>query len=198
MRVGILALQGDVREHAAALHRLGAEPVEIRTPDAIDHLDALVLPGGESTTISLLLDRSGLRARLAAWVSAGRPTLGTCAGLVLLADEVLDGRPDQRSIGGLPIAVRRNGFGRQRYSFEAEVQSSDGGEPFEAGFIRAPRIERVLDGTTVLAELVIDGSPEPVVVESGHCIGCSFHPELAGDDRLHRRLLELAETTTAV
>lgn len=198
MRVGILALQGDTREHGAAVRRVGAEPVEIRTPEAVGEIDALVLPGGESTTIGLLLDRSGLRAVLAAWVGARRPTLGTCAGLVLLADEVLDGRPDQRSIGGLPIAVRRNGFGRQRYSFEATVESCDGAKSFDAVFIRAPRIEGLLGEVSVVARLEVDGRNEPVVVEAGGLVGCSFHPELAGDDRLHRRLLELAESTISV
>lgn len=198
MRVGILALQGDVREHAAALRRLGASPVEVRTAAALDDVEALILPGGESTTIGLLLDRSGLRSPISEWVTSGRPTLGTCAGLVLLADDVLDGRPDQRSLGGLPIAVRRNGYGRQLFSFEASVDAGEGAPPFEAVFIRAPRIESILGDVAVLAELEINGRREPVAVASGAVIGCAFHPELAGDDRLHRRLLDAAESSVAL
>ena len=185
MEVGVLALQGDVQEHEAALRRAGAAPRRLRTPSDLDGVEALVLPGGESTTISMLLDSSGLRSLLAAWVAAGRPTLGTCAGLVLLADEVEDGRPDQRGFGGLGITVRRNGWGRQRYSFEADVEAPTLGDHFDGVFIRAPRIVAVAEGTEVLGRL--DG--EPVIVERGALLGASFHPELAGDDRLHRRLL---------
>ena len=185
MEVGVLALQGDVREHEASLRRVGAQPRRLLRPEDLEGIEALVLPGGESTTISMLLDSSGLRAPLGDWVAQGRPTLGTCAGLVLLADEVEDGRADQVGFGGLGISVRRNGWGRQRFSFEAPVEASSLGGPFEGVFIRAPRIVAVEEGTTVLGWL----ESEPVIVERGSLLGCAFHPELASDDRLHSRLL---------
>ena len=193
MRVGILALQGDVREHAAALVRIGVEVTEIRTLEAFDGIDALVLPGGESTTMCLLLDKTGLRGPVEAWTRSGRPTLGTCAGLVLLADGVEDGRSDQSPLGGLDITVRRNGHGRQRHSFEEVVPCEALGGDFDAVFIRAPRIVTVGDGVSVLGALETKDEVEPVVVRQGALIGCAFHPELAGDDRLHALLVDLAE-----
>jgi 5'-phosphate synthase pdxT subunit len=193
VRVGILALQGDVREHAAAIDRTGAQAVLVRNRRSFDGIDALVLPGGESTTMCLLLEKTGLRGPVEEWTRSGRPSLGTCAGLVLLADQVEDGRPDQTPLGGLDITVRRNGHGRQRHSFEATVPSEELGGSFEAVFIRAPRIVSVGPAVTVLGALESGGEVEPVVVQQGSLIGCAFHPELAGDDRLHRRLLELAE-----
>lgn len=192
MRVGILALQGDVREHAAAAGRTGAEVVEIRTVEEFDGIDALILPGGESTTMCLLLDKTGLRSPVEAWTRAGRPTLGTCAGLVLLADQVEDGRPDQEPLGGLDIVVRRNGHGRQRHSFEVTVPSPTLGEPFDGVFIRAPRIVSTGDGVEVLGAIGSGDDLEPVVVRQGALIGCAFHPELAADDRLHHLLLGAA------
>jgi len=183
--VGVLALQGDVQEHEASLERLGVISRRLRVPDDLEGIEAIVLPGGESTTISMLLDSSGLREPLAAWVAAGRPTLGTCAGLVLLADVVEDGRSDQIGFGGLGITVQRNGWGRQRFSFEATVEAAALGGAFDGVFIRAPRIVRVDDNTEVLGTL----EGEAVLVERGALLGCSFHPELAGDDRLHARLV---------
>ena len=197
MRIGILALQGDVREHAAAVTRCGAEVVEIRTRVGFDGIDALILPGGESTTMGLLLEKTGLRAPVEAWTRSGHPTLGTCAGLVLLANQVEDGRADQTPLGGLDIVVRRNGHGRQRFSFEAPVPCPSLGAAFEAVFIRAPRIVSVGDQVTVLASLEGDGDAEAVVVQQGAIIGCAFHPELAGDDRLHQLLVHSAENATA-
>jgi 5'-phosphate synthase pdxT subunit len=185
VEVGVLALQGDVREHEASLRRVGARPRQLRQPSDLKGIEALVLPGGESTTISMLLDSSGLRVPLSEWVAAGRPTLGTCAGLVLLADAVEDGRADQVGFGGLGITVRRNGWGRQRFSFEAPVEAPALGEAFEGVFIRAPRIVAVAEGTEVLGRF----KGEAVIVERGSLLGCAFHPELAGDDRLHARLL---------
>ena len=187
MEVGVLALQGNVREHEAAIERAGARSRRIRMPADLDGVDALILPGGESTTISMLLDSSGLRGPLTEWVSDGRPTLGTCAGLVLLADAVTDGRAHQVGLGGLAVTVQRNGFGRQRYSFEAVVEAPELGEPFTGVFIRAPRIVGVGEGVRVLGTL----EGEPVICEAGALLACSFHPELAGDDRLHLRLLAL-------
>ena len=185
MSVGILALQGDVREHEACLERLKVPSRRLRTPRDLDAVDAVILPGGESTTISMLLDSSGLRGPLSDWVEHGRPTLGTCAGLVLLARAVVDGRDDQVSVGGLGITIRRNGWGRQRHSFEAKVEAPVFGGPFEGIFIRAPRILEVDDSTDVLGTL----EGEAVLVERGALLGAAFHPELAGDDRLHARLV---------
>jgi len=196
VKVGILALQGDVREHVAAVERVGAEPVAIRTTGSFEGIDALILPGGESTTMCLLLDKTGLRPVVEEWTRSRRPTLGTCAGLVLLADAVEDGRPDQEPLGGLDVTVRRNGHGRQRHSFEAQVVCEPLGAPFEAVFIRAPRITSVRPEVEVLGMLE-GGDPEPVVVAQGGLIGCAFHPELAADDRLHLELLRRAEAARA-
>jgi 5'-phosphate synthase pdxT subunit len=182
-RVGVLALQGDVAEHIGALQRLGASASEVRLPADLDAVDALVLPGGESTTLSMLIDWAGLREPLEERLAAGMPALGTCAGMILLAREVLDGRPDQRSFGAIDIAVRRNAFGRQLDSFECELAVTGLDKPLHAVFIRAPAIERIGDGVEVLATV------EGVVTVA------AFHPELAGDDRLHQLLLEdLART----
>jgi 5'-phosphate synthase pdxT subunit len=185
--VGILALQGDVREHEASFDRLGAHTRRLLRPEDLEGVEAVVLPGGESTTISMLLSSSGLRGPLESWVREDRPTLGTCAGMVLLASEVIDGREDQVGLGGLGICVRRNGWGRQRFSFEAKVEADALGGPFEGIFIRAPRIVAIDEGTEVLGTL----EGEAVLVERGRLLGCAFHPELAGDDRLHARLLSL-------
>ena len=190
MRIGVLALQGDVDAHQEVLRTLGVEGVSVRTPSDLDSIDGLVLPGGESTTMSMLLDSSGLREPLTEWVSERRPTLGTCAGLVLLADRVTDGRDDQVSLGGLDITVQRNGYGRQKFSFEGDVAAPDLGEEFDGVFIRAPRILDVGASIEVLGRLSADG--EIVIVQAGAIIGCSFHPELSGDPRLHARLVGCA------
>ena len=184
MTVGILALQGNVREHEAALERLGAPAVRVRRPQDLEGVTALVLPGGESTTMSMLLDSSGLRAPVTEWVQQGNPTLGTCAGLVLLAERVEDGRPDQVGFGGLDLTIRRNGYGRQRFSFESSVEAPSLGNPFVGVFIRAPKIVETGD-VEVLGTL----EGEPVLVKRGSLIGCAFHPELTDDDRLHALLL---------
>lgn len=195
-RVGVLSLQGAVRPHAEALAELGADPVEVRLPDDLRAIDALVLPGGESTTMSFLLDSSGLREPLADRLADGMAVFGTCAGMILLATEVLDGRPDQRSFGAIDLAVRRNAFGRQLDSFEADLAIAGRGlggvgqesweQPFHAVFIRAPFVERVGDGVEVLA--AVDG--HPVLCRSGPVLVSSFHPELGHDRRLHRLFLE--------
>jgi 5'-phosphate synthase pdxT subunit len=187
-KVGVLALQGAFAAHARVLRGLGAEPAEIRTPAQLDDVDALVIPGGESTTISMLLETSGLFEPIRDRLTRGTmPTLGTCAGLILLATEVLDGRPDQRSFGVLDIAARRNGFGRQVDSFEADlaVDGLEGG-PFHAVFIRAPVVERVGEDVQVLASV----DSKPVLVRQGTIMAAAFHPELSDDDRIHRRFLE--------
>lgn len=186
MKVGVLALQGSVREHAAALAELGAHPVEVRTPADLAGVDALVLPGGESTTMSLLLASSALYEPVVERLAEGLPAMGTCAGMILLATSVLDGRPDQRSFGAIDLTVRRNAFGRQAESFEADldVTGLPGGR-FPAVFIRAPRVERAGEGVEVLA--TVDG--HPVLCRQGAVLVAAFHPELAGDLRLHELFL---------
>lgn len=191
MRVGILALQGDVREHRAALYDLGVEPVDVRTPGELDAVDALVLPGGESTTISHLLRTSGMLEPLASRLRAGLPTLGTCAGLVLLALAVEDGRPDQVSFGALDVRVRRNGYGRQIASFESSTDVVGHGE-VPTVFIRAPRIEATGPGVEVLATTDVGDGPHAVLVRQGPTIGASFHPELTSDRTVHTLFLDLA------
>ena len=185
-KVGVLALQGDVREHIAALTDLGAHTVEVKLPEHLAGLDALVLPGGESTTMSLLLQSSRLLEPVAERLAGGMPAFGTCAGMILLATDVLDGRPDQRSFGVIDIAVRRNGFGRQVDSFETDldVAGVDGGR-VHAVFIRAPMVESVGDGVEVLAD--VDG--HPVLCRQGDILVAAFHPELSGDLRLHELFL---------
>lgn len=181
-KVGVLALQGAFREHREVLDALGVETVEVRTPAELGALDALILPGGESTTMSQLLDSSGVRAPLAELLADGLPALGTCAGMILLAREVVDGRPDQQSLGVIDVAVRRNAYGRQRDSFEADLEV-DGltGGAFPGVFIRAPRIESVGERVEVLAR----HEDVPVVARQGSVVVTSFHPELSGDLRLH-------------
>ena len=186
-KVGVLALQGDVREHVQALAELGAHAVEVRVPEDLTAVDALVLPGGESTTIAKLLDFSGLFEPVAERLEARMPALGTCAGMILLASEVLDGRPDQRSFGAIELAVRRNAFGRQVDSFELDLQIAGmAGGAYPAVFIRAPYVERVGADVEVLAQ--VDG--HPVLCRSGPIMVASFHPELAGDLRLHQLFME--------
>jgi 5'-phosphate synthase pdxT subunit len=170
------------------LARLGAEPVAVRSPSQVDDIDALVVPGGESTTISMLLESSGLFDPLAGRLRDGMPAFGTCAGMILLADEILDGRADQRSFGVVDAGVRRNAFGRQVDSFEADLDVpglGDGG-PFHAVFIRAPVVERVGPGVEVLAS--VDG--RPVLCRQGTTLVSAFHPELGDDPRLHAFFLD--------
>jgi 5'-phosphate synthase pdxT subunit len=189
MKIGVLALQGAFREHREVLDALGAESVEVRVPQDLGALDALIMPGGESTTISQLLESSGLRDPLGGLLRDGLPVLGTCAGMILLAREVLDGRADQESFAAIDVAVRRNAYGRQRDSFEADLEvaglTGRAGEPFRGVFIRAPRIERIGDGVEVLATW--DG--HAVLAHEGPVWVSSFHPELAGDLRLHEAFL---------
>lgn len=186
LKVGVLALQGAFREHAQVLDALGAHPVEVRGPDDLAGVEALVLPGGESTTMSLLLGSSGLFPAVAAALADGIPTLATCAGLILLATTVRGGRPDQRTFGALDVAVDRNGYGRQIDSFEAALRVAGlGEEPFPAVFIRAPLISSTGAGVTVLA--TVDDCP--VLVRQGHILAATFHPELSGDLRLHQLFL---------
>jgi pyridoxal 5'-phosphate synthase pdxT subunit len=186
VKVGVLALQGASARHAAMLARLGAEPVAVRTPAELAGVDALVLPGGESTTISMLLESSGLFGPVADRLAGGMPAFGTCAGMILLGSEILDGRPDQRCFGALDIAVQRNAFGRQVDSFEADLAIHGvEGPPLHAVFIRAPVVERVAGEVEVLA--AVDG--RPVLCRQGRVLAAAFHPELGDDPRLHELFL---------
>ena len=187
VKVGVLALQGAFGAHARVLGALGAEPVEVRRPDQLDSVDALVLPGGESTTVSMLLESSGLFDPIADRLRAGMPALGTCAGMILLSTDVLDGRNDQRSFAAVDIAVRRNAFGRQIDSFESDLAvTSLGDELLHAVFIRAPFVERVGPEVDVLA--AVDG--HPVMCRQGRVIVTAFHPELTDDPRVHELFLK--------
>jgi len=189
--IGVLDLQGDVREHVAALAEVGCSVRLVKRPSDLEGLDGLVLPGGESTTLSMLLESTGLYGALAERLSAegpGLPILGTCAGLVLVAQEVLDGRADQRTFGVLHAVVRRNGYGRQQQSFESEVRFGSGeGPPLPAVFIRAPLVVSVGDEVEVLATL----DDVPVLVRQGAVLASSFHPELTPDRRVHRLFAQM-------
>ena len=186
--VGVLALQGDVREHLTALRQVGATAVTVRRVSELDVVDALVLPGGESTTMSRLAAAFELLQPLRDAVAGGLPVYGTCAGMILLADTVLDGRDDQETIGGIDMTVRRNAFGRQIDSFETDVWLPAVGDPaFHAVFIRAPWVESVGDRVEVLARIPDGaGAGTIVAVRQGHLVATSFHPELTGDTRIHR------------
>jgi 5'-phosphate synthase pdxT subunit len=185
--VGVLALQGAFSAHADLLVALGVDVVEVRLPRELDSVDALVMPGGESTTMSQLLESSGLFAAIHDRIERGMPVMGTCAGLILLARTVLDGRSDQRSFATLDIVVRRNAYGRQIDSFEADIPVDGLDMPFTAVFIRAPQIEDVGSDVRVLARY--EGAP--VVVATDRVIGMAFHPELTGDVRLHQMFVEM-------
>ncbi|MBT8218011.1 MAG: pyridoxal 5'-phosphate synthase glutaminase subunit PdxT [Acidimicrobiia bacterium] len=183
MRVGVLALQGDFREHAGLLTRMGHTPVLIRRTEELDGIDALVIPGGESTTIGKLADRYGLLEPLRAVIGNGLPTLGTCAGLIFLAAGTTG--PTQVQLGVLDVVVERNAFGRQVDSFESELDVAGFAEPLHAVFIRAPIVEKVGGDVEVLA--AVDG--DPVMVRQGHIVATSFHPELLGETRVHELML---------
>ncbi len=187
MKVGVLALQGGFRPHVEALSALGADAFEVRLPRDLAGADALVLPGGESTTVGRLLGTAELLEPLQERLAGGMPVLGTCAGLIILASEVLDGRPDQVSLGAIDLTVRRNAHGRQNQSFEAPLEITGlAGGPFPGVFIRAPGIERIGDGVDVLARLA---SGDAVAARQGPVTVCAFHPELAGDLRFHQHFL---------
>jgi 5'-phosphate synthase pdxT subunit len=186
-RIGVLAVQGAVREHVAAIRDIGAEPVEVRLPRDLVNLDALIMPGGESTTMRRLIDAYGLREPIAALARAGAPLLGTCAGMILLADRLADGEAPY--FGLLDLEVRRNGYGRQLDSFEADLDApSLGDEPMHGVFIRAPLVTQVGPAAEVLAR---DPDGNPVAIRQGRVLATAFHPELTGDRRLHRLLLQM-------
>ena len=184
-RVGVLALQGGFAAHAAILQRLAVGVDEVRTAEQLAAVDALVMPGGESTTMSMLLDRSGLLEPLKERLDAGMGVLGTCAGMILLATEVVDGRADQHALGLVDMTVRRNAYGTQIESFEADIEVDGLEAPFHAVFIRAPAVERIGPDVEVLAR----HEDRPVLCRSGQATVAAFHPELSGDERLHARFL---------
>ncbi|MFH9422079.1 pyridoxal 5'-phosphate synthase glutaminase subunit PdxT [Streptomyces sp. NPDC017529] len=180
--IGVLALQGDVREHLTALATADALARPVRRPEELDELDGLVIPGGESTTMSKLAVVFGMLEPLRAFVRSGRPVYGTCAGMIMLADKLLDGRADQETLGGIDMIVRRNAFGRQNESFEAAVEVAGiGGGPVEGVFIRAPWVE----STGAAAEVLASYDGHTVAVRQGNVLATSFHPELTGDHRVH-------------
>ena len=183
--VGVLALQGAFAAHIAILEALGVDAVPVKTAQQLAGVDALVIPGGESTTMSMLLVKGELLAPLQARVDAGMPVFGTCAGMILCSSEILDGRPDQHCLAAIDIVSRRNGYGRQIDSFEADLDVDGLDEPFHGVFIRAPIVDSVGDGVAVLAR--VDG--QAVLCQRGPVTVASFHPELSGDTRLHRRWL---------
>lgn len=187
MKVGVLALQGDVREHISALIACGVEAAPVRRESEIESIDALVLPGGESTTIAQLSEVFGVYDLLKGRIASGMPVYGSCAGMILLATEILDAKIGQKSFGGLDISVRRNAFGRQVDSFESDIEFKDGSnELIRAVFIRAPWVEKVGDAVQVLASI----DSHPVAVRSETALATSFHPELTGDHRIHSYFIE--------
>jgi len=187
MKVGVLALQGDVREHLRSLLACGVDAVSVRRASELNQIDALVLPGGESTTIAQLSEVFGVYELIREKIASGMPTYGSCAGMILLAHEILDAKVGQKSFGGLDITVRRNAFGRQVDSFESDISFNDGSpELIHAVFIRAPWVERLGHGVEVLAEV----NGHPVAVRSRTVFATSFHPELTGDHRIHKYFIE--------
>jgi 5'-phosphate synthase pdxT subunit len=197
IKIGVLALQGAFARHVERLRAIGATAVEVRTPEQLAGVDALVMPGGESTTVSNLLGSTELFDPIAGRIDGGMAVFGTCAGMILLADKILDGRDDQRHFGALDITVRRNGYGRQVDSFEADLTLVEGpglggaqkSRPFHGVFIRAPRVEAVGPDVAVLA--AFDG--DPVLVRQGRLLAACFHPELTDDARLHELFLSVCD-----
>ncbi|MFM1819216.1 MAG: hypothetical protein RIS61_814 [Actinomycetota bacterium] len=190
--IGVLAIQGDVREHANHLVQCGANVTLVKTPEVLATVDALVIPGGESTTMSILAVKNGLIEPLRE-ARKRMPMYGSCAGLIMLADRITDGRSDQQTIGGLNITAKRNAFGRQVDSFEIDLKIPAIGEPdFHAVFIRAPLVEEVGSGVEVLATIPATG--EVVAVRQGNLLGTSFHPEIVPDFRIHNYFLEMVKS----
>ena len=190
LTIGVLAVQGDVREHVRVLTSLGAQAHGIRRPTELTDLDGLVIPGGESTTMDKLVRAFDLFEPLRALIAGGLPVYGSCAGMIMLADRIAEGRPDQQTLGGLDITVRRNAFGRQVDSFEEDIEfvGLDGG-PVRAVFIRAPWVEDAGDGVDVLAR----AAGKIVAVRQGALLATSFHPEVTGDTRVHELFVEMCK-----
>ncbi len=193
--IGVLAVQGDSREHVRALEAAGAAVVLVRRPAELASVDGMVLPGGESTTMDKLLRAFDLQVPMRTRIADGMPCYGSCAGMILLADRIVDGQPDQQTLGGIDIAVRRNAFGRQVDSFEEDLAMtgvSDSGRPFHAVFIRAPWVESV--GPDVKALATVRSGPAAgrvVAVRQGDLLATSFHPEMTGDHRVHEYFTEM-------
>ena len=190
MTIGVLALQGDFREHIAALVKLGETALEIRTVEQLEQVAALIIPGGESTTISFLAKSTGLDLAIAERIKSGMAIYGSCAGMILLANEILDGRDDQISFNAIDITVRRNGFGRQVDSFEAKLKSTLFADLMGV-FIRAPKIEKIGANVEVLAWVEIQGEQTPVMVRSGSSLATCFHPELNDDGVVHKYFVDM-------
>jgi pyridoxal 5'-phosphate synthase pdxT subunit len=184
LRIGVLAVQGNFREHEAMLRRLGAEAVEVRKPEQLEGLDGLIVPGGESTAIGRLIRLYGLEEPIRRFP---RPVFGTCAGMILLARDALDGVPGQPLLSAVDILVRRNGYGRQVASFEADLALAGEDEPLRGVFIRSPKVEQAGPDVEVLAEL----EGEPVLLRQGRYLVAAFHPELTDDTRVHELFLDL-------
>lgn len=191
MKIGVLALQGDFREHINSLSDCGVNAAAVKTKEEILGIDALVIPGGESTTIAKLARSFDLFDLIKKRISDGMPTYGSCAGMILLADRIEDAIVGQESFGGIDMTVRRNAFGRQVDSFETDLKFEGITQPtIKAVFIRAPWVEQVGADVQVLAEVNIDGSKHPVAVRQGNLLATSFHPELTGDNRIHKFFVE--------
>ena len=189
MKIGVLGLQGDVREHVAALASVDATPVVVKRADEVPSVDGLIIPGGESTTIGKLLERFGLLEPITERARAGMPLYGTCAGLILMAKHIAGEQAAPHRLRVMDVTVRRNAYGRQAESFETDIDVAAFEGPFRAVFIRAPAIEAVGGEVHVLAEH--DG--EPVIVRQGHLLGSSFHPEMTGDTRMHRLFVSMVD-----
>ena len=202
VRIGVLAVQGDVREHISALSSLGEQVVGVRRPSELDDVDALIIPGGESTTMDKLVRAFDLQEPLRKRIAGGMPVYGSCAGMIMLADRIADARPDQETLGGLDITVRRNAFGRQVDSFEedlhipaiATVTTTPQGHPstFKAIFIRAPWVEEMSESVQVLARVEAGPAAGRVVaIRAGNLLATSFHPEVTGDHRIHEYFTQM-------
>ncbi len=191
MKVGVLALQGAFRLHVKALERLGIDAIEVRSLENFDASEALIIPGGESTTMSFLLESSGIFDSLRERSAEGMPILGTCAGMILLSSKITDGRSDQKPLNLMGIETRRNGYGRQIDSFESDLSIEGFDRSFRGIFIRAPLVESVSEEVEVLAEV----NGRPVMCRQGSIIVTSFHPELADDDRIHAEFLEMVSSS---
>ena len=192
----MLAVQGDVREHLAALTELGATAVSVRRPEEVERIDGLVIPGGESTVIDKLVRAFGLQAPLRERIAAGMPVYGSCAGMILLADRIADARPDQQTLGGLDITVRRNAFGRQVDSFEQDLDFVGLDAPVHAVFIRAPWVEEAGPAVQVLARVGEGPAAGRIVaVRQGNLMATSFHPEVGSDRRIHAEFVKMTSNT---
>lgn len=195
--IGVLSLQGDVREHLRVLTDLGARAISVRRPSELAACDALVLPGGESTTMYKLARTFELFEPIQQRITAGMPTFGTCAGMIMLADRIEGGTRDQETLGGLAITVRRNAFGRQVDSFEGDIDFKPFDSPVHAVFIRAPWVEELGVGVDVLASVDLGSAGiHPVAVRQGNLMATSFHPEVGSDDRIHAYFLDLVRSAT--